>query len=710
MEIERGTLGTDPSKPPVPVSAKQILSLGDGPRAVLGDRDLALSLTYRAEAAPGGLSGLDALLHFDSRQLSWAPILAARLFSSGWRGTWPLLVPRAERPEESDGDPSTDQVLRFTYLDPLGRWPGSSAPVQLGLLNLHTRAGFTQTTLRLTALHTPTNTRFEAAPLELRCPPQITGVSVSGSQSRPWWTAGDSLEIAVRFSAPVQVSGQPTIALRVGDQSRSALYLEGSGSDNLRFRYIISDGDHGGLQLEANALRLATGPAPAAATLADIRSLDGLGADLVHAAPALPFVQVDGCRPTARINPLPAISRASDLRLSGTVNDSGGGGIASVLVWDGSRCLGEARLSGNRWSLASGPLAEGSHSFRVEACDRAGNRSPSLPPLPLWIDRTAPAAPQTLRPLGGSDGVLSGAEGDALLEGVAEAGATVTLRLGSLLSAMGTDAQGRFRWAPNPEERRQLEATPASVPLSLLATDQAGNNSATSRASLRLPQAVASFGRWQVRLGSQIDDRLIGSATWIDGRLLGEAVFGGSGRDTLTGLALERAEGGGWAVPLLCGGRGDDRYLVPAGSFALIADLGGMGPGAGQDVVQLDGIDAERIALTLIDGNDLLISRHPSGGEQELAPIALLLDALGRRRPEAGNRIESVQLGNVSFRLGDDGSLRSDQRLLLPHLASASSGLLPATGPWAAGLDPALQLQALVDQLGSGLANQALIG
>lgn len=710
MEIERGTLGTDPSQPPVPVSAKQILSLGGGPRAVLGDRDLTLSLTYRAEAAPGGLSGLDALLHFDSRQLSWAPTLVERLFSSGWRGSLPLLMPRAERPEESDGDPSTDQVLRFTYLDPLGRWPGSSGPVQLALLNLHTRAGFTHTTLRLTALHTPTTTTFEAAPLELRCPPQITAISITGSQAQRWWTAGDNLEIAVRFSAPVQVSGQPTIALRVGGQSRSALYLEGSGSETLRFRYTISDGDHGDLQLDANALRLAMGTAPGEAALAAIRSLDGLDADLGHAAPVLPFGPVDGCRPTVRINPLPAISRANDLTLSGTVSDSGGSGIASVLVWDGSRCLGEARLSGNRWSLASGPLAEGVHSFKVEACDRAGNRSPGEPPLPVWIDRTAPSAPQALRPLGGSDGVISGAEGDALLEGMAEAGATVTLRLGTLLSAMRTDAEGRFRWAPSPEQRRQLEATPATVPLSLLATDQAGNCSATIRASLRLPQAVASFGRWQVRLGSQVDDRLIGSATWIDGRLLGEAVFGGSGRDTLTGLALERAEGGGWAVPLLCGGRGDDRYLVPAGSFALIADLGGMGPGAGQDVVQLDGITAERIALTLIDGNDLLISRRQSGNEQDLAPIALLLDALGRRRPDAGNRIETVHVGDASFSLGDDGSLRSDQRLLMPRLASSSSGLLPVAGPWVAGLDPALQLRALVDQLGSGLANQALIG
>lgn len=704
----------------MPVSAKQILSLGDGPRAVLGDRDLVLSLTYRAEGAPAGLSGVGVLLHFDSRQLSWSPSSLQQLFSSGWRGPRPLLIPRLERPEESDGDPSTDQVLRFSYLDPLGRWPGSNGPVQLALMNLRTRPGFAHTTLRLTALSTPPDTRFEAAPLELRCPPQITGVSVTGrpvsdsgnpegragsGQSQRWWTAGDSLEITVRFSAPVQVSGQPTIALSVGGQSRSAPYLEGSGSESLRFRYTISSGDHGGLQLDANALRLVSEAAPGSATVASIASLDGLGADLVHAAPLLPFVQVDGRRPTVRINPLPAISRVNDLGLNGTVSDSGGSGIASVLVWDGDRCLGEARLNGNRWSLASGPLAEGLHSFRVEASDRAGNRSQSDAPITLWIDRTAPSAPQGWRPLGGADGVLSGAEGDAVLEGVAEAGATVSLRLGPLLSLLSTDSQGRFRWSPSPEQRRQLEANPAVMPLSLMATDQAGNNSPTVRTTVRLPQAVASFGRWQVRLGSREDDRLLGSASLIDGRLLGEAVFGGSGRDTLTGLALERAEEGGWAVPLLSGGRGDDHYLVPVGSFALIADLGGTGPGAGHDVVSLEGVGAEQVSLTLIDGNDLLISRRQSSGDQGLTPLALLLDALGRRRPEAGNRIETVQLGQASFSLDDNGSLRSEQLVLTPYLAGAGAALLPA-----AALDPALQLRALVDQLGTGLANQALIG
>lgn len=719
----------------MPVSARQILSLGEGPRAVLSDRDVVLTLTYRAEGAPAGLSGIGFLLHFDSRQLSWGPTSIRRLFNSGWRGPEPWLSPEAERPEESDGDPATDQVLRFSYLDPRARWPGSTAPLPLALLALHTRPGFEYTTLRLTALSTPPGTGFEAAPLELRTPPRIIDLSitpqkVTGNPTALWWTPGDRIEIRVRFSTPVQVSGQPTIVLTLGGQSRSATYLEGSGSETLRFRYTIDRGDQGELRLDANALRLqadlgraptpgtgeaaaqsqGTGDGGREADGARIRSLDGLEAALEHQAPALPVLQVDSIAPSLRVQPLAAISRVNRLRLSGTVTDSGGSGVASVLLWDGPRSLGRAQLSGNRWSMDTGQLTEGVHAFRLEANDRAGNRSPQEPPLTITIDRTPPQAPQLLRPLGGADRVLSGASDDARLEGMAEVGGTVNLRLGPLLSELTTDAQGRFSWTPDALQRRQLERHQAPLTLSLVVNDRAGNSSTPIRSSLRLPQALASFGRWQGRLGTREDDQLIGSATLIDGRLVGEAVYGGGGRDTLTGLALERTDGSGWAVPLLCGGRGDDHYLVPAGSFALIADLGGAGSAAGQDVVSLAGVDAQEVALTLIDRSDLLIShRRPSG---TLAPVALLLDALGRRRAKAGNRIETVQLGGSSFSLSDDGRLRRGAMELTPRPASFinNDGRQPPLVPLGPLVDAQLDLRGLVNNLATGLNNQALIG
>lgn len=223
----------------MPASPRQILSLGEGPLALQADAETLLSLRHRTVGTPAGVSGLAFLLHFDSRQVTWSPNPARQLYAPGWNGPGPVLIARAERSEEDDGDPRTDQVLRFSYLDPTGRWAGGNASLQLAELSLRTLPAFSQTTLRLTALSLPPGTTFEATPLELCTPARVTGVSLSGSPQRGWWKPGDVLDFSVRFSRPVQVSGQPTLALTIGGQARSAAYLEGSGSDGLRFRYTI---------------------------------------------------------------------------------------------------------------------------------------------------------------------------------------------------------------------------------------------------------------------------------------------------------------------------------------------------------------------------------------------------------------------------------------------------------------------------------------
>lgn len=691
----------------MPLSAKQILSLGHGPLGLLPDSDAVLSLIYRPEGTWGGatdgLSGLGFLLHFDSRQLSWKPNPTQRLFEPGWCGPGPVLIPRAERPEESDGDPNTDQVLRFSYVDPTGRWPGTTLPVPLAELILHARPGFEHTTLRLTALSTPPGATFEAEPLELRHPPRITAVNVSTSQPLPWWKPGDTIDISVQFSDVVQVNGRPTIALMLGRQSRSATYRDGSGSTTLTFRYVVAPGDQGALRLDADAVKLAG---------ATITNGDGLAANLQHGTPTLPRGQADSSAPIVRMDPLAGISRAASLTISGTVTDSGGSGSAAVLLWDGSRSLGEARLSNSRWNLSTGSLAEGVHSFSLQAIDRAGNRSLIQPAIAVTIDRTPPPPPQLVINLGGADQVLTAAAGDAELQGLAEAGCRVRLRLGSLLNDLTTDAQGRFSWSPSQAELRILEQSRAPVSLALMTTDRAGNSTTTTSRTLRLPQAVGSYGLWQVRLGSRDNDSLIGSACSVSGTLRGEAIFGGAGNDHLTGVALRRADGRGWAVPLLSGGRGDDRYGIAEGSFSVIADLGGAGERGGRDSVSLAGVGVNDVALTLIDRSDLLITRRRPAGSDALQPIALLLDALGNRRPEAGNRIESVQLGDTSFQLRNDGALINGQQVLTPRPASydGSAGLLQPADLLAPALDPQLDLRALVNTLTLGLSDHALIG
>ncbi|MES2005680.1 MAG: T9SS type A sorting domain-containing protein [Bacteroidota bacterium] len=58
------------------------------------------------------------------------------------------------------------------------------------------------------------------------------------------YIAGDSLYFIFHFTETVIVTGGiPSLTLTIGTRSRSAIYINGSGSDSLVFRYIVSTGD-----------------------------------------------------------------------------------------------------------------------------------------------------------------------------------------------------------------------------------------------------------------------------------------------------------------------------------------------------------------------------------------------------------------------------------------------------------------------------------
>jgi hypothetical protein len=116
--------------------------------------------------------------------------------------------------------------------------------------------------------------------------------------------------------------------------------------------------------------------------------------------------------------------------------------------------------------------------------------------------------------------------------------------------------------------------------------------------------------------------------------------------------------------------------------------------------------------LTLLDQSDLLITRRQPDSRTGLRPIVLLLDPLGRRRPDLGNRIETVQLADQIFTLRNDGALVRASQVLLPRPGSSngSVGLSPSMALLNPLLDPELDLRRLTSGLGGGLADQALIG
>src|SRR6266702_4290271 len=98
------------------------------------------------------------------------------------------------------------------------------------------------------------------------------------------------------------------------------------------------------------------------------------------------------------------LTKASTLTLSGTVTDPDGHGLASVQIYDGSKLLGNATISGNTWQCTVGSLGEGIHTFTAVATDIAGNSKTSNG-VTANIDITGPS--ETISSTIGTQGGLT---------------------------------------------------------------------------------------------------------------------------------------------------------------------------------------------------------------------------------------------------------------------------------------------------------------
>ena len=124
-------------------------------------------------------------------------------------------------------------------------------------------------------------------------PPRIVGVAVTsgpGLDDEITYGVGEEIRISVTFDQPVEVSGDPELALDVGGE-RLAEYHSGGGSETLVFVYVVteSDRDADGVSVGDDALRLD----------GNDRIGNGAGddAELAHDGPgAQPGHMVDGAR------------------------------------------------------------------------------------------------------------------------------------------------------------------------------------------------------------------------------------------------------------------------------------------------------------------------------------------------------------------------------------------------------------------------------
>jgi len=63
------------------------------------------------------------------------------------------------------------------------------------------------------------------------------------------WSVDNNLDLKVTFSERVVVTGSPQIAVTIGVNTRQAVYLSGSGTNQLTFRYTLVSGDTGAISL-----------------------------------------------------------------------------------------------------------------------------------------------------------------------------------------------------------------------------------------------------------------------------------------------------------------------------------------------------------------------------------------------------------------------------------------------------------------------------
>jgi large repetitive protein len=154
------------------------------------------------------------------------------------------------------------------------------------------------------------------------------------------------------------------------------------------------------------------------------------------AAPAKPgtFTVTDdvGLR-TGSIAVIGNVTDDNSLTLNGTVEAG-----SRVYIYDnGSPTeigVVEADETTGAWVFQTGVLADGAHSFRVMASDKAGNESPLSDPFALTVDTTTPAAPTISSVKNGTKTLSTGTFNQASsveLSGTATAGMTVVIYNGA---------------------------------------------------------------------------------------------------------------------------------------------------------------------------------------------------------------------------------------------------------------------------------------
>ena len=127
-------------------------------------------------------------------------------------------------------------------------------------------------------------TATDTITVTVRAAPAVTAVALTSvPQAGATYRSGETIEVSVTFSAPVTVTGTPTIGLEVGTVVRQAAYARNAGPAVLLFSYAVTDADtdDDGVAVPADGILLAGGTIAGAHGVA-LLAHDGVAADAAH--------------------------------------------------------------------------------------------------------------------------------------------------------------------------------------------------------------------------------------------------------------------------------------------------------------------------------------------------------------------------------------------------------------------------------------------
>ena len=191
--------------------------------------------------------------------------------------------------------------------------------------------------------------------------PRVESLGIASNPgSDQTYAMGDGIEVRVTFSETVEVEGTPQLRLRVGNRTRTAGYLRGTGTAAPVFGYEVADGDEASDGVSVNAGRIALN----GGTIEDEAEN---AAELDHEAVAAQAGhQVDGVRPAF----VSAAVDGSSLTLTyGEALDGGSrpaSGDFTVEVGGSGRSVSGVSISGSVVTMTLNPAVEhGDTGIRV---------------------------------------------------------------------------------------------------------------------------------------------------------------------------------------------------------------------------------------------------------------------------------------------------------------------------------------------------------